>query len=388
MCGFAAEAYRFLSSASPRLCGEFKKKFGPGKVRRRCLRRLPKKVVLLMRTLIFAFLFGVVACGSPVRTDLVVQFSTELREQPDAGSPVVCTLPEGSELADLRETSRFLTSVSLVDSLRREPWLRVQTTGGRSGWVFGGVVAPLNLEPAAVRHWFHEKRTQALFGPALSAQIWKQAERKAPASDTIFAAQLREALHLTDTMNRMLARAVSRDAASAAADLTWLQEPMRYFFVQHTPAPRLFTDFRLIARAAAGTRGEQDDQFARIGFAAYSLDSVESALPAWVFPLGLEESCSNLGAGFHLKMLTEISAALQTGALFRTELLLWKDQILADMLDDSRTYWQPKGKILAELDQIVAAQLSCLSERDRLALEARRGMFSAGRVRMDLRSGK
>jgi len=341
-----------------------------------------------MRTLIFALLLGLVACGSSVRTDLVVQFSTELREQPDAGSPVVCPLLAGAELADMHETSRFFASVSLADSLRMEPWLRVQTADGRPGWVFGGVVAPSGLGSVAARQWLLEKRAQTLFGPTLSAQMWEWAGRRAPLTDTAFAGHFRAALHLRDTMNQILARSVSRDAASAAADLTWVQEPMPYFFVQHTPAPRLFTDFRLIARAAAGTRGEQDDQLARIGFSAYPLDSVESALPAWVFPLGLEESCSNLGAGFHLKILEEISAALQTGDLFRPELLRWKDQVLADILDDSRTYWQPKGKILAELDQIVATQLGCLSDRDRLALEARRGMFKAGRVRMDLRSGK
>jgi len=349
---------------------------------------LPKKVVLPMRTLIFALLLGVFACGSPARTDLVVRFSSELREQPDAGSPVVCPLPEGSELADLHETSRFLTTISLADSLRQEPWLRVETADGHAGWVFGGVVVPSDLEPAGERRWFFEKRTSALFGPALSAQVWAWADQPAPATDTALAGYLREGLHLCDTMNRMLAHAVSRGVGEAPADLTWLQGPMRYFFVQHTPAPHLFPDFRLLARAVAGTRGGQDDNFARIGFAAYPLDSVESALPAWVFPLSLEESCSNLGAGFHLDLLKKIDEALLAGDLFRPELLRWKDQILADILDDSRTYWQPLEKILAELDQIVSARLACLSDRDRLALEARRGMFSVGMVRMDLRSGK
>jgi hypothetical protein len=51
-------------------------------------------------------------------------------------------------------------------------------------------------------------------------------------------------------------------------------------------------------------------------------------------------------------------------------------------------YWQPRDKILTELDQIFAAELSCLSDRDRLALEARRAMFEAGEVQVDLRSGR
>ncbi len=189
-------------------------------------------------------------------------------------------------------------------------------------------------------------------------------------------------------MNQLLARSVSRDAASAPADLSWLREPMRYFFIQPAPRPCLYPDYRLVARAATKTRGEHDDRFAGIGLAAYPLDSVESVLPAWVFPLGLEESCSNLGAGQHLNMLRKIEEVLLAGGLFRPEHLRWKDQILADILDNSRSYWQPKEKILAELDQIVEARLGCLSDRDRLALNARRGMFEASSVRMDLRSGK
>lgn len=356
-----------------------------------CLAFGEKAVPLMYRFIFFACcLFA--TCQPPFSNaefpPLTVQAPTELREQPDEKSRELLRLSAGATLADRNETSRFLASVYLDDTLLQEPWLRVQTPDGRQGWVFAGAVVPADRSTTDVARWLQGKRAQALFGAAVARQLWDWAETDLPATDTAFANHLRAGLHLRDTLNQLLAHAVSRDAAQVPVDLSWLAAPMRYFWVQRTPVTTLALDYRLAAQAAARTAGRQDDQFSRIGFDAYPLDSIESNLPAWVFPLSVEESCSNLGAGHHLALLKKIEVALQTGAAFRPELLHWKDLILADILDKSRAYWQPRDKILTELDQIFAAGLSCLSDRDRLALEARRAMFVAGEVQVDLRSGR
>ncbi|MBK9335932.1 MAG: hypothetical protein IPM98_04860 [Lewinellaceae bacterium] len=332
------------------------------------------------------------ACQSPFPNaefaPLTVRFPIELHEQPDEKSRGLLRLPAGSTLADRNETSRFLASVYLDDTLFQEPWLRVQTPDGRQGWVFAGAVVPADGSAADVARWLQGKRAEALFGAAVARRLWDWAETEVPATDTAFAGYLRAGLHLRDTLNQLLAHAVSRDAAQAPPELGWLDGPMRYFWIQSSPVPRLYLDFHRVGQVAARTAGRQDDQFAGIGLAAYPLDSIESNLPAWVFPLSVEESCSNLGAGYHLALLQKIETALQASTAFQPELLHWKDLILADMLDKSRVYWQPRDKILTELDQVFSAPLSCLSGRDRLALEARRAMFVAGEVRMDLRSGR
>ncbi|MEQ1746093.1 MAG: SH3 domain-containing protein [Saprospiraceae bacterium] len=344
-----------------------------------------------MRTLFFLSLFSLTACQDTVEnTDsppLAVRYPTELREHPDEKSRTLSHLPVGTVLTDRGETSRFLAAVFLENSLNREPWLRVQAPGGQTGWVFAGTVEPRLREAEARRRWLHKKRTQALFGAAVSGRLWNWATTPLPATDTAFARHLRTGLRLRDTLDRALAHAVSRDAEQLPADLSWLREPMRYFWIQD----RLSLDFRLVAHAAARTSGPQDDQFAAVGLAAFPLDSIESPLPAWVFPLSVEESCSNLGAGQHAILLEKIESALRAGGLFRPELLRMKDQILADILDNSRAYWQPRDKILAELDGILAARFACLTDRDHLALMGRRVMLmwaGANGVRVNVRAGR
>lgn len=347
-----------------------------------------------MRTLFFLALCAGIACQTaPSSSDLpalTVQTPTELREQPDEKSRELLRLPVGAALLDRGETSRFLATVRLDDIPRQEPWMRVQTPKGQVGWVFAGALRPVGLDAAAEQRWVTEKRAQALFGPDVAGRLRVWAAQPDAATDTVLATHLRAGLHLRDTLNRLLAYAVSRDAALAPADLSWLAEPMRYFGLQPYPTPHLALDYRLVARAAARTAGQQDDQFAQIGLAAFSLDSMESPLPAWVFPLSLETSCSNLGAGHHLDLLKNIEQAIVVGDWFRPELLSLKDRILADILDQSRTYWQPQDKILAELDRVLSANLTCLTDRDRLALTARRAMFETLRengIQVNLRAG-
>ncbi|MFN0014897.1 MAG: SH3 domain-containing protein [Saprospiraceae bacterium] len=344
-----------------------------------------------MRTLFFLAVCTLTACQNTVEnTDsppLAVRYPTELREHPDEKSRTLSHLPVGTALTDRGETSRFLAAVFLENSLSREPWLRVHTTSGQTGWVFAGTVEPRLRDAEARQRWLHKKRTQAMFGAAASARLWNWATSPHPTTDTAFAGHLRTGLYLRDTLDRALTHAVSRETEQMPADLSWLREPMRYFWIQD----RLSLDFRLVAQAAAHTAGQQDDQFAAVGLAAFPLDSIESALPAWVFPLSIEASCSNLGAGLHVAILEKIDSALHLGSLFRPELMRMKDQILADILDNSRTYWQPRNKVLTELDRILATRFACLTDRDRLALTTRRVMLARsgeGGIRVNVRSGR
>ncbi len=362
------------------------------------MRALP----LTLRLLILPTLAAIYACQdtpTPSSTDetaypLTVVYATALRELPSEKSAELDQLPIGTRLRDAGQVSDFLASVSLRDTLRQEPWMKVQMPGGRTGWVFAGALRPPSVEPAQLRAWVLDKRFQALFGPAL-AQRWRAwSGLPAPVTDTAFSVQLREGLSLRDTLNLLIGRVLTRDAASALPDLYWLGELSPYFVVQQVAngsSYTLFSDFRAVARTAAHTTGRQDDLYSQLGFTAYPADSIESALPVWVFPLSTEESCSNLGQGQHLRLLRAIDAAQRSGDLFRPEMQEMKDRILNDILDKSRDYWQPKEKILQELAAILREQPRCLNDRDILALEARQNMFAtpeANGIRVNVRTGK
>jgi len=348
--------------------------------------------------LTFGLLCAVFACENqakkPQRPKLIVTHPVALREQADEKSPELVQLENATELADLNQVSHFLASVYLDGRLFQEPWLRVETKSGQQGWVFAGAVRPAASTAPQHRDWILEKRFQALFGLQLTQRWQAWTARQEVRSDSAFSLVLREGLYLRDTVNQLMATLATRDPGQSAPDLYWLGESAPYFIIQQIADHStyyLFLDFKVVAEKAAQTSGAQDDQFARVGFLAFPIDSIESPLPAWVFPLSMEESCSNLGAGKHLIVLRAIDQALQTGRFFQPELRALKDWILDDILDKNRTYWQPQEKIVNEMNQIRAAKFTCLNARDRLALEARLAMFEQAEknnLRLNLRSGE
>ncbi|MCC6463505.1 MAG: SH3 domain-containing protein [Saprospiraceae bacterium] len=317
-----------------------------------------------------------------------------MREQPNEKSREIRQLPLGTALADLGEVSRFLSGILLADSLRQEPWLRVQTSEGEAGWVFAGAVQPEAAGAAEIRRWLLAKRFEAWFGPVLAQRWQRWQELPEPQSDSLFSVQLREGLALRDTLNLLISRKVTRDAGNPFPDFFWLNEASPFFIGQQIAQGTnfyLFLDYRAIGRRAQRTQGQEDDRFAALGYAAYPTDSIESPLPAWVFPLSTEASCSNLGQGQHLAMLQQLGVALTAGRYFKPELLRLKEAVLEDFLNQKRSFWQPREKILAELDAIRAAAPSCLSDRDWLAIEAQRAIFQqadAGGMKLNLRAGE
>ena len=352
-----------------------------------------------MRLTIFILLSSIFACNPPLdkssENALLVHYPVALREAPDEKSPEIEQLKSGDYVTDLLEVSRFLSGIYLEDSLYTEPWLRVQTSDKKQGWVFAGAIRLPETDSEKQMAWILKKRFTACFGQQLARdwQAWTKQQININ-SDSTFALVLLEGLRLRDTLHQLIARQVGRDPDQGLPDFFWLGRLSPYFIVQQTGGGTgyyLFLDYRQVLQTAAPTSGIQDDLFAQSGIAAFPKDSIESALPAWVFPLGLEESASNLGSGQHLSTLLALDQAWKSGMYFRPELRRMVEGLLADILNNNRSYWQPKEKILAELGKIERQKLDCLNSRDRLALDARQKMFEQAAVnelRLNLRSGK
>ncbi|MCS6929393.1 MAG: SH3 domain-containing protein [Saprospiraceae bacterium] len=316
--------------------------------------------------------------------NLRVYSTTQLRERPEESSSTVQHLPEGTALNDLGEVSPYFTGVYAGDSLLWEPWLRVRTLEGRTGWVFGGFVQPQEADGKDLLRWRHEKRLQALFGRA-NAQRLLSWHAQQVLTDSALAQHLREGLALRNTLQLALRHGLQRSAPEIRPTLNWLHPYLRYFrLLGHTIA----LDYNSLAQEVKQTKGEQDDDFVQYCLEIYPLDSMESPLPVWVFPLNVTESVSNLGAGHHWIALQRLDEVYRQAPLFQPELRRIKELLLDDILDSRRIYWQPLPKILAELDRMLQRPPACLSEQERTALTLRRQMFALGRARTNLRSGR
>jgi hypothetical protein len=191
----------------------------------------------------------------------------------------------------------------------------------------------------------------------------------------------------------LLSRRSDPNDADFQPDFSWLAEVLSGFIFQKVAEgtqPYLFADYLFWQQKALKTSGLQDDLFIQTCLAAFPTDSIESFYPAWTFQLSDYEAASQLGTGVHLKMLQQIEKAMQAGPLFQPELMAFKEAALEDILGKNSVFWQPKELILKELNQIFNTQLSCLNDRDLMALQARLTMFEnpeATGVRVNLRGG-
>ncbi len=68
----------------------------------------------------------------------VVIDSLKMRSQPNLSGGLIMKLPKGAELIYLKEKTNFTQKITLNGVPYNEPWVRVQTSDNKSGWVYGG----------------------------------------------------------------------------------------------------------------------------------------------------------------------------------------------------------------------------------------------------------
>ena len=314
-----------------------------------------------------------------------------LQEAPGKKGVPLRELQPGERLADLEETSDFLTQMQVGDSVFQSPWLRVRAADGAAGWVFGPAVAPSEGDFGA---WFLRKKMDCFLGKQLARQLpsWANVMENAE-TDAAFAGAFHDGLALRGRVAAVLAAHRERNEAAFVPDYFWLNEAMPGFIVQVSDdglRPNLFADYAHFQALAAQTDGGQDDLFIQACLAAFPLDSIESASPVWQIQTDAG-NFSQLGTGHHLKRLAAIGRALRECPFFEPELAAMKDALLADVLDQKTGFWQPKNLIVKELAEMLDLRYSCLTERDRLALTERLRILreaGANGVRVNVRAGE
>ncbi len=63
-----------------------------------------------------------------------------MRALPALGSRVIAEVPEGDTLQYLHEATVRSTKLNLRGKDFNRPWIKVKTTSGKTGWVYGGGV--------------------------------------------------------------------------------------------------------------------------------------------------------------------------------------------------------------------------------------------------------
>ena len=295
-----------------------------------------------------------------------------LRAEPDQKSLEIRSLLQGQTLVDLDEVSSSETQVVMGEDIFQTPWIKVKTDENEVGWVLAWALSPTRNR----EDWLLQKRLACYFGKNLTVR--RNALVKSlpalQAEDQLFNFWM-ESKALRDTFLTILRR---RPELGFQPSFNWLNDGLPGFLYQKvgvSEMPYLFADFVFWQQLALKTNGLQDDAYFQTCLVAFQQDSIESFFPSWKFQISDSESASQLGTGRHLEMLQQIDRAMQAGPVFALLLSGFKDQVLEDIFGKNIQYWQPREKILKELDRMLDAAPQCLDAREREALGIRRRMF-------------
>lgn len=277
-----------------------------------------------------------------------------LLEHPSESAKVIRTLPPGEKIADLQEVSRRISPILLNDTLVETPWLRVVSKKGDVGWVYAWLVEPTGRNRSA---WLLEKQCTAWFGKDLANQIgtWRARLLNDTAAQHLDALYI-EALNLRPLAEEALETRAEPMEPSRQPGFYWLSEAFPGFVVQQRPTgpvPNLWVDFKWWRSQSTLTPGREDDRFFSAAYDIFPLDSVESPYPVWKMPLPDGGAASKLGAGIHHLLLRRFNKTDFGETLFHIQLERWQDSIEQDLYKNN-LYWMPKGKIIAELKEIIA----------------------------------
>jgi len=305
--------------------------------------------------------------------------NVRLRDAPGEEAKVLQHLPKGTVLYDLGEVSDFTTKVRLRGIELNEPWLKVRTESGTTGWVYGGVLNFTMNDSSELAKLLMQKRLLALFGQNLADRmaVYRQDFQKA-ASAADLAKAYRSGTTLRDSLVRLLQDKITVTDPHELPDLFWLEQTMPGFvpqLVAEGTAYYLFWNYKNLLQKAQATAEAADDDFVHLALAIYAEDSVEYFFPTWMIQTSDYGGSSLLGRGIHYQILQQLAETLRKSDLFEPEIRHWKTLLINDITGSYVTYWEQATKITAELDTILVKNYPILTDADKVALQTRRKQF-------------
>lgn len=310
---------------------------------------------------------------------VVVANQLRLREQPGENGAVLKTISKGETLYDLEEVSNFSTRIELEGKAYNEPWLKVETSEGESGWVYACPLFFQMEKPGKLSGFLMEKKLEMLVGQynAQRLKIYKESYYNVNTAAG-FASVYKTGRNLRDTLVTMLETKVEPEPDNRMPDLFWLNQTFPGYLPQlvaEGSAYYLFEDYREFLQLANKTPGTEDDEFLEVCLTAFPEDSIEYFYPAWKIQTWDYGGHSLLGRGIHDAMLSKLDKLLKKSDLFLEQIDDMRQDILNDMTGSYVTYWETSDKILEEIDAILKADYELLSDQDKIALETRKGQF-------------
>ena len=316
------------------------------------------------------------------------------RDQAGEKGKVLGFLKKGEHLIDLGETSVFTNTITIRGVKYTEPWLKVKTTKGEVGWVFGGAVNFEGLSSSMAALKMRKRKLKTIFGDGLSKRILAYNLRYQNLTDANGMAELyKEGSLLRDSLVEYLRNRIIYENEDTSPDLFWLDKMLPGFVVQLATEGTVyyfFWDYKQLASKAKKTKGKADDDFMNLCLKVHEADSIEYFFSSWFLQTWDYGGYSLLGKGIHEKILRYMDGIYTKEALFATEILNIKEELMDDITNKHIEYWEDQSKILAEIDTIIKADFQILNQQDKIALTTRKKLFAnykKNKIKLNRRAG-
>ncbi len=302
------------------------------------------------------------------------------RQAPGTDAEIISELGQGVKVSFADSISTFITSVTLRGIDYNDPWVRVKTAAGKTGWVYGGALQfDPELNAPVIRHLM-KTRLIAFFGADHFSMLQRARQNWGTASDSeSLAAQYASNMAIRDTLSdSLLEQTESPDAYQLQADLNWLNHVLPGFtarLVAEGTIYQLFADYRQWYDLATQTPELDDDAFFELCFSIYPLDSTEHLFEGWFAQNWDYGGHSLLGQGIHQSILDQMQELTRQTSHWDPFINSFKARLFKDMTESWVTYWEPSASIRKELDQIIQANYDIFTPEEKDALIARRKAF-------------
>lgn len=310
-----------------------------------------------------------------------------LYASPAVDADLLRMVKTGESLEDAGEVSRFFTRLQNGDKPTYEPWIRVRTTQGETGWVYAEPTLFFAL-PTDQDRWRQAWRLRSLLGEDRFSEL---EDYRLQWNDIRQAGDWRRAYRQGQGLQALLTEALSQYPEPAC---DWLTAALPGFWIQYD-APsqrcRAYADYREWLAKAQATPGPEDERFVQLCIRSFPRDSVEYRYAAWTFPTPEGPTHSLLGRDIHRSLLCAADSLSRGDTLFGPEIERFKQVLINDMTAAGITYWEGQNKILAEIDTLLSKKLSLFNKDDLIALKTRRRQFASADslgIQLDYRSGR
>lgn len=316
----------------------------------------------------------------------------QLRQFSSLESQSLETFKKGSTVYDMEEVSESLIPMLIDSVLYCEPWMKVKTTKGQEGWVYAAGIDFKENQKSLIN-----KRTEALFGPRLkdSLEAYQSGILNIAEEESYMESLFRTGKRLQNELNQILeTTSYVLMEPYGLPDLFWMEEIFPGFvpqLVAEGTRYQFFVDYKQFLELCAKHERNNDKQFFGICVDIYPVDSIEYYFPVWSIQTWDYGGHSLFGKGIHKEILGKLDSFSQDNVFYTEEINTYRQQIIDDITGGEVTYWEDQEKLLKEINEIIAEELTFLSDADKIALDVRSKQFLEPEkygIRLNIRAGE